>query len=597
MKLERKDGSPVVGCFALCAIVGFVAQMSFGGTASTFDSDTFAFYPFDEGTVGEFQADQYNAVDRESFAGTAYKNPNNVANSTTRMSDEAPGKYVFAGRRQTADRLVYTEPRSLRLGSGTFYSDKSASTYGYFEVPTASVELSKHHDTGFTVEFFFKLNPEDGWYANSYQVGFDAGFCINGGSNNARIKALLPTRNEYETRLVVNSTSTGANNKDIVAATDVRTKVSGFTSFKDGQWHHFAFVKEAGAIKYYIDRALVGSGTLENLGLTTQEISSGYFNIGRVGGNEYSFGAAISCLRFSKVALSVDGFLSVGDEVHPSDVIAGYAFCDGAAGTSAAGSGVLKNMVDRGSNSGSVTLDTTAGANASATFDADIPAPYVYFGKRARGSVPVYSNPQSVKVTSDVTGKAAEIAISRLGTEISKLHGDGWTFEYFVKYLDEKQASFAPAFFSCECGYPKNGKGNSNFRFYMPVAVNDTWRKSIAYSLGSREDAGTPMFYYQKIPFDYLTDQAWHHVAVVAQSKSADGGVKISAWVDGGCYGSITIASAEELAVDKPLVLCHGKNYHVKLACVTLRKGAKTSAEFLKGYRTPGNGGMLLIFR
>lgn len=590
MKSARKDGSSVVGCFALCAIVGFVAQMSFGGTASTFDSDTFAFYPFDEGTVGEFQANQYNAVDRESFAGTAYKNPNNVANSTTRMSDEAPGKYVFAGRRQTADRLVYTEPRSLRLGSGTFYSDKSASTYGYFEVPSASVELSKHHDTGFTVEFFFKLNPEDGWYANSYQVGFDAGFCINGGSNNARIKALLPTRNEYETRLVVNSTSTGVNNKDIVAATDVRTKVSGFTSFKDGQWHHFAFVEEAGAIKYYIDRALVGSKTLENLGLTTQEISSGYFNIGRVGGNEYSFGAAISCLRFSKAALSVDGFLSVGDEVHPSDVIAGYAFCNGAAGTSAAGSGVLKNMVDRGSNSGSVTLDTTADANASATFDADIPAPYIYFGKRARGSVPVYSNPQSVKVTSDVTGKAAEIAISRLGTEISKLHDDGWTLEYFVKYLDEKQSSFPPAFCSCTCGYP------DNFRLYMPVAPNDSWRKSLVYSLGSRESGSAPK-YSTNLGYDYLTDLAWHHVAVIAQPKDTDGTVEISVWVDGTKYGKITAASANEISNDSNLVLCHGRNYHVKLACVTLRKGAKTSAEFLKGYRTPGGGGMLLIFR
>lgn len=558
-----------------------------GNAVGSFNENTIAFYPFDEGTVGEYLETQRNAVDGERFAGTAVRDPANQGASTMRMSDESPGKYIFSGS-QTRDRLVYVQPRSLRLGSGARSS--SPNTYGYLEIPSISAELSNHHDTGITIEFFFKLDPGDGWYPNSYQIGFDAGYLINGTSN-ARIKTLLPTSREYETRLVVNSTASGVNNKDIVAATDVRKKVSGFTSFRDGNWHHYAFVEDPStkAISYYIDRQLVGSNTMANMNLTTQQIASGgFFNIGRVNGNEYSFGAAISCLRFSKAALAADEFLVAGDAAWPEGTIAAYEFLDGAEGESAVGASTLKNSVDGLSNAGSVVVSTAAGANPSVVFDSDAPFPYLFRGVRSMESAPLYSNPQSIVITSDLVGSAAQIQFARLGTALSQLHSDGYTIEYFVKYVDERQSNYPPAFMSYHAGY------GSSFRLYMPVAVNDNWRRSVVYSIGSRETPGAVM-YSGISATDYLADGKWHHVAVVAQPYDAGTGkVSISVWIDKVKYGSIGVSSPSELTTAESLTMCHGSNYHCKLACITLSRGALASSDFLKGYSTPCATGAII---
>ena len=561
-----------------------------GTAAASFDADTIAFYPFDEGTVGEFLASHHNAVDRDSFVGTAVVDPSHADVSTMRMSDETPGRYIFSGRR-TQDRLVYTEPRSLRLGSGT--RNITANTFGYLEIPSVSAELSQHHDTGITIEFFFKLDAGDEWYPGSYQVGFDAGYVVNG-SSNARIKTLLPTSRNYETRLVVNSTASGENNKDIVAATDVRSKISGFTSFNDGRWHHYAFVEDpsTGSFRYYVDRVLVGSKTMESLNLTVRQIAAGgFFNIGRVQVGEYSFGAAISCLRFSKVALLADEFLVAGDEVWTEDTVAAYDFRDDAEGVSAVGTATLKNAVNPLCNAGSVSVSSTAGANPSAVFDSDVPFPYLFRGTRNVGDVPLYSNPQSIRITSDMTGNAAWVLLTGLGTVVSQLHDEGYTVEYFVKYLDERQGSYAPAFMACTAGYP------SNFRLYMPVAVTESLRNSVVYSIGSREVSGA-VKYSGTVASDYLADGKWHHVAVVAQPRDVETGtVAISVWIDRSRYGAISVASAEEITDDQPLSLCHGANYHVKLACVTLSRGAKGPDDFLKGYLTPSAPAMLIKLR
>ena len=60
---------------------------------------------------------------------------------------------------------------------------------------------------------------------------------------------------------------------------------------------------------------------------------------------------------------------------------------------------------------------------------------------------------------------------------------------------------------------------------------------------------------------------------------------------------AISVASAEEITDDQPLSLCHGANYHVKLACVTLSRGAKGPDDFLKGYLTPSAPAMLIKLR
>ncbi len=596
MKLSIRRGAVKAARLLLGMLVAGGAEAALGGTAYFFDEDTVAFYPFDDGTVGEFQSSQYNAVNSEQFAGTAYQNSYNKTASTIRMSDEAPGKYVFSGVKQTEDRLIYSEPRSLRLGSGACYSAKEQNTYGYLEIPSVAGELSKYHAAGCTVEFFFKLDPEDGWFANSYQLGFNFGYYVNETAG-ATLKTLLPTAREYETRLVINSTTiddSHPNNKNVVMPVDMRNKISGFTVVRDGKWHHYAFVEDpaTGTLNYYIDKILMGSASMTSLALTTTELNGdGYFNIGKVSGNEFSFGAAISCLRFSKKALAVDEFLTASDDpAIPSDVVAAFAFKDRAAGTSAVGTGLIKNSVDRRSLSGTVTLSTASTAKPSATFDADAPGDYVFAGERDLASAPLYSQPQSLKVTSEATGASAQLDIGNLGSEMSKLHEMGYTLEYFIKYLDVLQEAWPTALVRYWCGYA------NDFRLYMPVAANDSWRRKLVYSLGSREAAGAPVS-TSTMPFDYLTDQTWHHVAIVAAPQSAaDGSVELSVWVDGTKYGKIVSASAIETANDV-FTFGYGAKNHFKLACLTLTKGAKDPAFFLRGYSASEPAGMLLLFK
>ena len=133
------------------------------------------------------------------------------------------------------------------------------------------------------------------------------------------------------------------------------------------------------------------------------------------------------------------------------DTLAFYPFDDGAAGSSAAGA-TVNSVANPQMNSGTVTVSTEA--TASATFSADMPGKYVFIGEQY-AATPIYTNPASIHVTSEVSGSSGSITFTDLGAALSKHHARGHTVEYFLK-MDDSSFAEMSSHFLCEAGYKQS---------------------------------------------------------------------------------------------------------------------------------------------
>ena len=572
-----------------------LAAAAFGLSAFAYDADTLGFYSFKGGDPGVFSETVANDVP-EGVMNAAVVTAGN--GGQTAISDERPGKYVYAGGSFVKSNVLCENPLSLRLGKGK-YGDTNKS--GVLSFKDAGPNLSKcHAGSGYTYEFFFKMDEGDSSQAWGYQIAADLGYRVVADNAYCPIRIMVP---HPDGNYCFRAACTGYDADPYRGTTvDVRKKVDGFSSFMDGRWHHFAQTETVAngvpTIKYYIDYALVWSQQFAASKIVAEETSTGspYGNSLTVGkyvqlGHQNAWNAAISCVRFTKRALATSELLRASDtEGYDDDVVAFYPFKDGAPSSSAVGTGTLHNEVAPDLFSGTVELKAD-GMNPSATFDAEGPNRYVYVGRRSRDQKPFAVDPGSVRVTSESTGKSAQMTFAKLGAEISKCHASGSTVEFFVKFLDGNVSSWDP-FIRYEPGYMVETV-ERDFRIYLPYADTDTYRDSLWYSLSSADTKPLRRYTNNSLTPNPLTDGRWHHLAIV-ETPAAEGAATVSVWYDYKKYGSVAVDSTKETS-DRSLELCRFLN-HAKYSCLKVTSRPLDAGEFLRAYANLP-GGCLLIVR
>lgn len=98
-----------------------VALLAASGAFAEFSEDTFAFYPFAEGTPGTTAAGVVfkNAVNEETFGGTCeiYNHANIRCKGVMDVDEDVPGKYVFEYVDCPVPEPVFTDPHSIHLSA------------------------------------------------------------------------------------------------------------------------------------------------------------------------------------------------------------------------------------------------------------------------------------------------------------------------------------------------------------------------------------------------------------------------------------------------------------------------------------------------
>ena len=487
------------------AVIGLIISPIFA-----FDADTLGFYTFNDGDAG---TSAIGAMPTNSIAGStisaakvAHASSSSQLRSATFLSAR-PGKYIYASSRDGAE-LIAVEPQSVHLESSTKKSEggEGESMGTTLSFSDAGRELSKHHDTGFTVEFFMLMNPGEYWYVNSHQMFLMCGYKDKAKNTYNHMAFLMPHRTDVKYSVGFASAAEPRYNSGSTA--DISTT----GSFRNGQWHHIAFVERTidGAIHFqtYVDGNLLTDYALEtdNIDVTSMSdtATNGYFQFGRG-----SLTAAISCVRFTKRSLDPDEFLYAADaEPHPAGqgAFAFYPFTGVTPGESAVGATAI-NQVKPGKFSG--TVSTNSAVNAFALFDADAPGKFVYDGRA--GSV-VCTNPCSLHVGSDDTsGKGGSLSIANIGTELSHHHENGHTIEYFYK-VDGTRCSNYTLHMAVNGGYLKPEANTADeLRLYAPESTSNM--KHGWCSLNYYDDTNPCRFDFTMPTAPNNGD--WHHVAIV----------------------------------------------------------------------------------
>lgn len=536
------------------AIMGFAVALTLASVSA--DTETFAFYSFRDGAAGESAVGVVTNSVQEADSEETYEGMVTEAGSLPHVvfSDDAPGLYVYETSHADA-ALLGDHPQSIQLGSGAC----EVST-GTLKIQSAGPRLSRCHAGGFTIEFFFKISPEDTWSAWSAMFSFDCGYKF--GSSRPSFFVYMPCDNASSLRhgLGGYNASAGLGGKSTLAY-----------PLNDGKWHHFAAVESRSAgdpvLTLYVDGNVCA--TYSNLASSGVELTVDDNGTGiELGRNNVSW--KMSCLRLTARPRSVDEFMAVTSRsavAVPAGTLAFYPFDDDVPLASAVGKTVF-NAANPMVHAGTVTLANES--TASAVFDADAPAKYIFHGEHY-GSSPLYTNPASVHVSSDVAGKSASIALSDLGRELSKHHADGITVEYFIKLDDNAFEGFTSSF-NLQAGYVKDSTAMS-VDLYMPFDMGASYGngRQFRFAIG-----GYSSGYKAITTVDYdLWDQTWHHVALVGQGRT------VKLFVDYIEKCSVTADDAVELTTVADLVL--GRNvHHAKYSCLRATVRALSAAEFLR---------------
>lgn len=528
--------------------------------AALVKADTIAFYPFCDAADGE------SAVTVATNAAVAGTMPCGIVGkgSDPRVvfSSDAPGKYLYASGTAGAELLV------CALQSVDFGQGEAGVSSAELLIPDAPQALASCNDTGYTVEYFFRLPPEAPLPGYSASLLYDCGYEYDGVTYPFCV--YLACADGFVIRYGLNSYDpTGAKGGfcgkiTLGAAIDARLKYA----LNDGKWHHFAVVETVSAstvaVNLYIDRILVKTHALP-AGVTRSSVftdNEPEFKLvrGVMSGN-------LSGLRLSSRALAPTEFL-VASERAPGnfgdDVIGFYPFDDKEDGASAVGRTVFnaaQPMV------APCTVTTNSG-NSVAEFSSESPAKYIFVGERY-GEKPYYVNPGSVYLTSPQNGDSGSLIFERMATELSKCHESGHTVEWFFRLTDDGIAPMV-ASYSCNAGY-LNGAVEKQCSLFLPFAMNYSDGRQFRFSLGNYSEGRC-----LTKELDYRpTDGLWHHIAVVGD------GAKLKIFIDYVSYGEVTVDGTRETVAERSLELVRNV-LHGKFSCVKVKKRALGAGEFLR---------------
>ena len=522
-----------------------------------------AFFSFKDGSVGSSAANAMlaNSASGNSLAGKVELAAND-ASAAVVFDVDAPGRRIYSSSRPDAQMLCLA-PQSIDISS-TVEGDGVRGAEIVFA--GAGTELSRHHDTGFTVEYFFKIENEDKWAQYSAKAKFTL-YKEASSQNSKTFHLHLP----------------------YAKATIVRCGIGGYTSDKpmymnnsnlpavnDGKWHHVAIVQKAGGnLEVYFDYTryinVVVPDTFERAEIADAAVKLACNAIA----------GKFSCVRMMARALVPAEFMYASPREHSVDedgVLAFYPFDDGAVGTSAAGTNMVRDAVNPVHSPGHVIKSSSG--SPTLTWDADRPGTYIYSGKKAR--MPIYVAPGSIRMTSSVTGSSGTIKFYGLGNDLNACKTNGHTVEYFLKLEDSNFAEYVSSL-AYSAGYFYTGENVKYFNLYLPFAMGYANGRQFRYSIGVYNGGHSAN---RDLGFD-LWNGAWHHIAVVQSNhvEIGDGGDSItnryvSVYVDGIVYNSIPFddIGTEGAIGDFEL----GRSaHHGKYSCLKITNRALRPEEFL----------------
>ena len=540
--------------------------------------DTVAFYGFKEAAPGTdaTTVTLVNAVDASKYAGTVTAFETAETESAATFSDDAPGAYIYSSSRRGA-KMICERPQSIHL-SAVKNSKGCGGTLAFADLAT---ELSQHQDTGFTVEFYFKaVEGTDPYYSFSYSFLLNCGYTKVSGGALTSFNIYAPCDSTSKLRYGFG----GYDTKYPGSSSGAKT----LTNMHDGNWHRLALIEtapdETGAqkIMFYVD----GSRNI-NLTIPAADISLAE----RTDSVAYSLGlnhlcGKYACVRMTSRALETDELMTIGGRAQaamPEGTVAFYPFDEGESGASAVGETVF-NVLDPLYEKGTVTLGTKEGA--AVTFDADAPAKYIFAGDDYKAPI-VYTNPASLKFSSDESGGSGSVSFSGLGALTSQHHENGHTIEYFLKLDDSGFANYSSSL-SANCGYVETAGGNAvALQLYMPFAMTSTYGNGRQFRYALTSYNGHPTV-QTSLGYD-LWQTGWHHVALVEQKtvtpatedSAEETNVVLAVYVDYVKRGAgLTLPETKVLTGSQAISLCNS-SHHGKYSCLRVTDHALDPSEFL----------------
>ena len=566
----NKISLATIAASALCA-----------ATASA-DSSILAFYSFKDGAAGSSAASASlaNAAAPSSLEGTVTLYSSD-ASAAAAFDADAPGARIYSSYRPSAE-LLCVAPQSISISSDLGAVAKGAS----ISFANASTELSHHHATGFTIEYFFKIENGASW--NAYAAKANLSIYKDASSDTTKIFSLyLPCEDAKTVRCGVGGYSNG---KEMYA------RNANLTAVNDGKWHHVAIVQTTGGANGYLevwyDRTRYINVAVP-VSLSRTEVDDG--KALSLACN--AFVGKIACVRMTARALDKDDFMYASKRaqtVNDDGVLAFYPFDDGTVGASAVGTNAVCDAVNPVHSPGHVVKANSG--TPSITWDADRPGTYVYAGKRAHK--PIYVSPGSIHMTSGTTGASGTIKFYGLGKDLSASRTNGHTVEYFLKLDDSNFTGYSPSL-SYSAGYFFNGESSLGFNLYLPFAMVADYAngRQFRYSLGAYNGGHATN---RNLAYD-LWNGAWHHVAVVQSNSvvAGEGGIEttnrsVSVYIDGVDYNSISFDGIADVSSGNfELGNCV---HHGKYSCLKVTNRALSPDEFLVATDTKRKG-VVIIFQ
>ena len=522
-----------------------------------------AFFPFKDGSAGASAANATlaNSASGSSLAGKVELSAGD-ASAVAVFDADAPGRRIYSSSRPDAQMLCLA-PQSIDISS-TVAGDGLRGAEIVFA--GAGTELSRHHDTGFTVEYFFKIEGDDKWDGYKAKATFQI-YRESSSQNNRTLQLHLPYNN----------------------ANSVRCGIGGYTSDKpmymnnsnlpavnDGKWHHVAVVQKAGGnLEVYFDQVRYINVAVPDT-LERAEVAEAAVRLACS-----AIAGKFSCVRMTARELAPAEFMYASPReriVDEEGVLAFYPFDDGVAGVSAAGTNMVRDAVNPVHCPGHVVKASSG--SPFLTWDGDRPGTYIYSGKRARK--PIYVAPGSIRMVSSENGSSGTVKFYGLGNDLNACTTDGHTVEYFLKLEDSGFAGYLSSL-SYSAGYFYAGENVKNFNLYLPFAMSYSDGQEFRDSIGAYNGGHCTN---RNLGFD-LWDGAWHHIAVVQSNRVeiGDGGNEttnrvVAVYVDGIGYNEIAFDGIGTEGITGNFELGRFA-HHGKYSCLKVTNRALDPEEFL----------------
>ena len=274
-----------------------VSAVSLSLTATSFNSDTIAFYSFDGKTAGEsaFGGTVANKVDASKYVGTVYQANSTAINAEVDAgggqaywSSDRPGKYVFA-RRGYRPEVIATDPGSVEI---PYLSNNRGAICAFDSLASELGNLES-----WTVEWFWKT-PSDyaadsagGWFKLPLYTTDKTGNTAPG-----LYVSQTPSSGIRHFRLFATGESAAAGAVILSMQT---------ASLRDGLWHHIAVSYTNHTATLTVDYERSASATM-TIAPTNEAVAlllpySGAFH------------SVVSCIRVSKRALPSREFMASTD--------------------------------------------------------------------------------------------------------------------------------------------------------------------------------------------------------------------------------------------------------------------------------------------